>query len=116
MRIIKFRAWNDINGMSEPFTLHDLQSGKVRLTDECQVKQFTGRQDKNGVDIYEGDRLIFDVKKDNDVPGSQPIKHQGGVAAIDWLGLSFGAWIGYYCENVVVIGDVFKNPSVDINE
>ena len=53
MRTIKFRAWNsDEKIMSKPFKLiHD----EELYSDTHVVMQFTGLQDKNGKEIYEGD-------------------------------------------------------------
>ena len=55
MRELKFRAWDNVDYMSGDFTLQDLQDKKVGFTNECKVMQYTGLQDKNGTDIYEGD-------------------------------------------------------------
>lgn len=112
MRQIKFRAWNNADFMSKPFTLRDLQSGAAKLTNECQVMQFTGRKDKNGVEIYEGDRLVFNVRKDKDVVGSKSFANESGVADLTSTGTYFGNWDSIYCENVVIVGNVFKSPEL----
>lgn len=59
MREIKFRVWDNVDYMSSPFTLEDLQLKKVQFTADCPVMQFTGRSDKNLNPIYEGDILKF---------------------------------------------------------
>ena len=63
-REIKFRAWDNVDYMSGTFTLKDLQDKKIGFTDECIVMQFTGLQDKNGVDIYFGDTIPLKMKSE----------------------------------------------------
>lgn len=58
-RLIKFRAWDKVDYMSNPFTLQDIQDKKIQFTSDCPVMQFTGLYDKNGKEIYESDLVII---------------------------------------------------------
>lgn len=54
MREIKFRVFGS-EYMSSPFTLSDLQEGKIQFASSAALMQFTGLKDRNGKEVYEGD-------------------------------------------------------------
>ncbi len=59
MREIKFRAWNDLE-MLPPQDL--TQNGKYWMwlgKQDVNLMQYIGSKDKNGVEIYESDRVKF---------------------------------------------------------
>lgn len=55
MRKPKFKVWDNVDHMSKPFTLNELQAELVQFDCACPVMQFTGLKDKNSNEIYEHD-------------------------------------------------------------
>lgn len=86
MSELKFKVWDNVDYMSEPFTLKDLMLKKIEFTDECIVRQFTGLKDKNGKEIYKDDIVEYWEYESRAMGGStdarrikQPVTFEGGA-------------------------------------
>lgn len=124
MRITKFRVYNDLlknylpddsvcilpNGDIVLYNLAAMIAAYKRPSDmlegENTVELFTGLEDKNGVNIYEGDILIDDT--------GEPIEY--------WVvKFADGGFVGecagvaeslFELTNLEVVGNIHKNPEL----
>ena len=113
MRQLKFRAFDGKSIYYGGFNIH--AGGKLQL--ECfipkdvsysiKVMQFTGLQDKNGKDIYEGDFVEW----------VNPDTNEKDSGSIEWDETFAGFGItGEHCLDwnhmLTVIGNIHQNPEL----
>jgi len=120
MRQIKFRAFDSSNNkMVNDLTLFNTQTIFNRFHNEVHptsliIMQFTGLQDKNGVDIYEGDILSY----------YQPYAKRTDTHIVKWDDnlACFGLFEknSEYCQesdwykiqNIEIIGNIHENKEI----
>lgn len=130
MREIKFRAYIKDEGRLLNVNLIDFDDEYVRVWDEygeneeewflndCELTQYTGLKDVNGVEIYEGDIVNvtwsrYDTEGRNYAIAYDP--NNDGYPAfdfVDWYEDMNGLSCAYIDGQITVIGNGFENPKL----
>lgn len=120
-RVIKFRAWNPrISKMSQnTITIETLAEAGCKVqVDGLVWLQFTGLTDCNGVEIYDGDVMVFGVEVNY-----QKAEYRDTVGAVEWDN-TWGLWRWKYIDQNgevndymadcfgggKVIGNIYEHP------
>ena len=108
MREIKFRAWDFDSEQFFYFTMQDILHKidfRILLPEMAysnpDIQEYTGLRDKNGKEIYEGDKL----EADSDF-----------VGLVEYHKAEFNFVVGGYpypiWKHCIVIGNLYENPEL----
>lgn len=117
MRELKFRAWNKEDKYMRKFESHKSGSSGYDSLDEptfgsdtdhlYEIMQYTGLNDKNGKEIYEGDYLEFSIE-DGDI---YLVQFEGGTFGIA-EGIKHRSFGIIGTTGAIVIGNIHENPEL----
>ena len=119
MKTIKFRAWNSYeNKMYEWDEICKMdEKGHLTLTNllnnfinHVKPIQFTGLQDKNGKDIYEGDIVHFKGTKSDEATAIVEFKDGRFIFMIDAKAILYKDIMGW--RDTEIIGNIHENPEL----
>lgn len=112
MNKLRFKAWDNIDYMSKPFSLMDMRKGKIECTDEVTILQYSGFQDSEGTDIYEGD-IVYVAGFSH---GAKVLVHPAYGSEFEDITGTYRTMIIAYSENDIgkILGNIYQNPELFI--
>ena len=111
MREIKFRAWSDGLGMTEPFTLRECINSDI---DEYDIYlRYVGLNDKNKREIFENDIVKVKYLDDFEIMGVITFSHEGRFVIEGKDKDSFWCEYCLYKDmDIEVIGNIHENAEL----
>lgn len=111
-REIKFRYWNGykiVNDDKDAKRIMYNIACECKLTPECKMMQYIGKEDKNGKGIYEGDI----VKPFIDDPYVAEIIYMERCfeIATRLKNGNYSVW-HYFKNEIEIIGNIYENPEL----
>jgi uncharacterized phage protein (TIGR01671 family) len=121
----QFRFWNKLSKKMQEVTYVDWQTKEVYIGEDLEdlvdgvLLEYTGKKDKKGREIYEGDILkiktgvdviIGDVFYDSQDYSRFQVRHPEGCHSR--FGLNRDTDVVATCEVFEIIGNIYENPDI----
>ena len=120
---IKFRAWDKIKSeMRQPFGVQFNGDAWApigpRFAEDFVLMQFTGLQDKNGKEIWEGDVVSWEWEKIKGLKGDPAFVTMETIFEDDkrgqtgWIAKNKGGFLCFVDSTCEVLGNIYENPEI----